>query len=446
MSDHSTKPYRLGRRPGKQGPRPLPSNQGRVEKLATGQTSNTTHKLKLVKNTLTVGTWNVQTLWAAGKLELLRNEMKRFRYDIIGISEVRWAGRGETQSGDFIWSGEENTHTRGVGLLLSIKARKALIGYNPISSRIITARFDAAPFKLTIIHVYAPTSSSSEEEIEAFYGDIEDALTKIHKKDVVIITGDWNAKVGCDNINWKTVMGQYGYGNRNERGERLLEFATAHNLYICNTRFQQKSNRKWTWASPDGVHKNMIDLVLIQQRWISAVINCRTFQSADISSDHSLVMCNIKLRLKKMDNKAHDNYKIDAKQLQNEKVRLSFNTALTKNIASIQPTCGLEEHATKIEEAIKTAVETTIPAKNLAKKPWISEQTLDLADEKRRLKQMKHTSTHHAQQYKEMYKKVKKSARQDKESWIDEQCEEAEKGLNLGNTRQAYSLIKMLGK
>jgi hypothetical protein len=420
--------------------------------LATGKTSGTndttknTHKLKLVKNTLTVGTWNVQTLWAAGKLELLRNEMKRFRYDIIGISEVRWTGRGETPNGDFIWSGEENTHVRGVGLLLSTKARKALIGYNPISSRIITARFDAAPFKLTLIHVYAPTSSSSEEDIEAFYNSIEDELEKIHKKDVVIITGDWNAKVGSDNIDWKFVMGQYGYGSRNERGERLLEFATAHNLYICNTRFQQKSNRKWTWASPDGVHKNMIDLVLIQQRWISSVTNCRTFQSADISSDHSLVLCNIKLRLKRMYNKTHQNHRIDVRQLNNEKVRLSYSNALAKNMESIQPACNLEEHATQIEEAIKKAIDATIPTRRITRKPWISEQTLKLADEKRRLKQIKHTSTQHAQQYKEMCKKVKKSARQDKENWIDEQCKEVEEGLKIGNTRQAYSLIKMLGK
>ena len=99
MNDHSTTPYRLGRRPGKQGPRPLSSDQGRMNKLATGNTQ----RLKLAKNILTVGTWNVQTLWAAGKLELVRNEMKRFRYDIIGISEVRWTGNGETSNGDFIW-------------------------------------------------------------------------------------------------------------------------------------------------------------------------------------------------------------------------------------------------------------------------------------------------------------------------------------------------------
>ena len=99
MNDHSTTPYRLGRRPSKQGPRSLSSHQDKIDKLTTGKPfkpSNTKHptgntlRLKLAKNTLTVRTWNVQTLWAAGKLELLRNEMKRFRYDIIGISELRW--------------------------------------------------------------------------------------------------------------------------------------------------------------------------------------------------------------------------------------------------------------------------------------------------------------------------------------------------------------------
>ncbi|CAF4040500.1 unnamed protein product, partial [Rotaria magnacalcarata] len=177
-----------------QGPRLLPSDQGRVEKLATGKNSCTTkntQKLKLAKNTLTLGTWNVQTLWSAGKLELLRNEMKHFRYGIISISEVRWIGKGETPNGDFIWSGEESSHMRDVGFLLSTQAKKALIGYNPTSSRIISARFDAAPFKISVIHVYAPTSSSSEEDIEAFYNDIEEASTKTDKKkDILILTGD----------------------------------------------------------------------------------------------------------------------------------------------------------------------------------------------------------------------------------------------------------------
>ena len=63
-------------------------------------------------------------------------------------------------------------------ILLSIQAKKALIGYNPISSRIVSARFDATLFKISVIRVYAPTSSSSEEDVEAFYNDIEEAINK----------------------------------------------------------------------------------------------------------------------------------------------------------------------------------------------------------------------------------------------------------------------------
>ena len=126
-------------------------------------------------------------------------------------------------------------------MLLGTKTRKVLIGYNLISSRIITARVDAAPCKLTVLHVYAPTSLSSEEDIEAFYSDVEDVLTKTDQKDVIILTRDWNAKVENDNTEWQSAIGRYGYGDRNER---LLEFATVHNLYICKTRFQQKPSRK----------------------------------------------------------------------------------------------------------------------------------------------------------------------------------------------------------
>ena len=417
MNTNSRNTCRLGRRPVKQGPRsllneqgrveklatgsrPLLGNQGRIEKLATGKSTSmkTTEKLKVAKNTLTVGTWNVQTLWTTGKLELLRNEMKRCRYDIVGISEVRWTGKGETSNRDFIWSGEDEAHVRGVGLLLSDRTRKALVGYNPVNSRVITARFDAAPYKITVIHAYAPTMSSSDEDIVAFYSTLEDALAKVHKEGIIIITGDWNAKIGSDNTDWKSVMGRYGYGDRNERGERLLEFATIHSMYICNTRFEQKPQRKWTWASPDGVHKNMIDLILIQQRWKSSVINCRTFQSADICSDHSLVLCNIRLRLKRMHNKMQHRTRIDTSQLKSQRIRECYSKKLANDIAKIDLAENLEEHAKKIEAAIKKAAEATIPVSRSAKKPWISEETLKLADEKRALKQTRNASAQKEQQ------------------------------------------------
>ena len=365
MNERYQKPYRLGRRPGEQGPRPLSRNQGRVEKLVTGTTIHKTtttvpstatnsttrqaqsttattkrgsQRLKMAKDIFTVGTWNVRTLWAAGKLELLRNEMKRYKHDVVGITEVRWTGKGETSNGDFIWSGEDNTHTKGVGMLLSTKARKALMGYNPINSRLITARFNAAPFNITIINVYAPTAEAPEDEIETFYDNLEDAMARTPKKDMLIITGDWNAEVGNDNSGWESAMGRYGYGQRNECGEQLLEFAKLHDLFICNTRFQQKSKRKWTWESPDGLHKNMIDFIIIQKRWKTSVTNCRTFQGADISSDHSLFLYNIKLRLKNLSNKLRHTHRPDTNQLKDQTTRQSYQTKLKNNFKNISPT------------------------------------------------------------------------------------------------------------
>ncbi|CAF3402770.1 unnamed protein product [Rotaria sp. Silwood1] len=404
-------------------------------------------KLKLMKDTFTVGTWNVRTLWATGKLELLRNEMKRYSYDVIGISEVRWTGKGETTNGDFIWCGNDNTHNKGVGMLLSTRARKALMSYNPINPRLITARFKATPFNITIINVYAPTSDATENDIEAFYSNLEDAIGKTPKKDILILTGDWNAKVGNDNTGWEAVMGRYGYGTRNERGEHLLEFATLHNLFICNTRFQQKPIRKWTWESPDGIHKNMIDLIMIQKRWKTSVVNCRTFQGADISSDHSLVLCNIKLRLKNLHNKPKYNQRLNIQQLNDQTTKTSYQKHLENNLNNIQTTKNIDDHALQIEKAIKEALQASIPTqKATSKKPWISTQTLELADEKRKAKQVKHISIQLNNKYKHLCNEVKKAARKDKDKWIQTQCEEIQMGLKVGNSKQAYNLVKLLKK
>lgn len=191
--------------------------------------------------------------------------MKPYECDILGISEMRWKGKGELNNGEVIWSGGNNAMS-GFGFILSQRARKALVGYKQVNERIIVARFNGQPMHLTVIQVYAPTSNSSDEDIDEFYRQLEETLASINRKDVKIVIGDWNAKVGDDNTGMEMVMGRYGYGERNDRGERLIEFASRHSLYVTNTRFQQKESRKWTWLSPGGTYHNMIDLVLIERR------------------------------------------------------------------------------------------------------------------------------------------------------------------------------------
>ena len=94
-----------------------------------------------------------------------------------------------------------------------------------------------------------------------------------------------------------------------------------------------------------------------------------------------------------MYNKPQQSYRVDVNRLKDEKIRQSYSTTLIKNMENIEPSCNLEVHSNKIRQAIQNTVETTIPAKRKTNKPWISEVTLKLADEKRKLKQMKNIST-----------------------------------------------------
>ena len=116
----------------------------------------------------------------------------------------------------------------------------------------ISVHFQGKPLNITVIQVYATTSTAEEAEIEWFYEDLQDLLELTPKKDVLFITGDWNAKVGNQEI--LGVAGKFGLGVQKEAWQRLIEFCQENALVVANTRFQQHKRRLYTWTSPDGQH------------------------------------------------------------------------------------------------------------------------------------------------------------------------------------------------
>ena len=116
----------------------------------------------------------------------------------------------------------------------------------------ISVCFQGKPCSITVIQVYTPTSNAEEVEVEWFYGDLQDLLELKPKKDVLFIIGDWNAKVGSQEI--PGVMGNFGLGVQNKTGQRLTEFCQQNTLDIANTLFQQHRKRLYTRTSPDGQH------------------------------------------------------------------------------------------------------------------------------------------------------------------------------------------------
>ena len=86
-------------------------------------------------------------------------------------------------------------------------------------------------------HHYAPTSGHDDSEVDHFYQQLQETIDQTPKKDILVVQGDWNAKVGKDaQADWGEVCGPYCHVETNERGHRLLEFATFNNLVLTNTR------------------------------------------------------------------------------------------------------------------------------------------------------------------------------------------------------------------
>ena len=118
------------------------------------------------------------------------------------------------------------------------------------------------------------------------------------QKDVLFITGDWNAKVGSQETHG--VTGKFGFGVRNEARQRLVEFCQENALVKANTLFQQHKRRLYTWTSPDGQYQNQIDYILFSQRWRSTIQSAKRRLGADCGSDHELLIAKFRLKMKKV--------------------------------------------------------------------------------------------------------------------------------------------------
>ena len=145
---------------------------------------------------------------------------------------------GELNSDDhsIYYCVQESPRRNGVALIVNKRIRNAVLGCDLKNDR-QTIHFQGKPFNITVIQVYALTNNAEEAEVEWFYEDLQDLLELTPTKDVLFIIGDWDAKVGSQEIPGKT--GKFGLGVQNEAGKGLTEFCQENALVIANMFFQQ---------------------------------------------------------------------------------------------------------------------------------------------------------------------------------------------------------------
>ena len=261
---------------------------------------------------ITIGTWNIRTLSPGidsldvrhGEIrqaKLVDQELTRLRADIVALQETRLAETGSIREDNFtfFWRGLPANQPRHHGVGFAIRNTMLVLSTTPldISERLMSLSIHANGGRVNLICAYAPTLAASHEEKDAFYGQLNETIESCPYKEQTYILGDFNARVGRDNLNWPSVLGHFGMGNLNSNGQRLLELYAEKGLAVTNTYFSVKLHRRASWRHPRSGQWHQIDFILTKREYLKMCRVTRAYHSADCSTDHSLFLSKIRLKL-----------------------------------------------------------------------------------------------------------------------------------------------------
>ena len=304
-------------------------------------------------------------------------------------------------------------------------------GCNLRNDRMISVRFQGKPFNITVIQVYVLMSNAEEVEVKRFYEDLLDLLDLTTKIDVLFIIGDWNAKVGSQELSG--ITDKFDLEVQNLAGQSLTEFCQENTWVIANTLFQQHKRRCYTWTLPDGQYCNQIDYILCSQRWRSSIQSAKTRPGTDCASDHELLTAKFRLKLKKV-GKTTRPFRYDLNQIPYDYTGEVTNRFKGLDLIDRVP----EELWMEVRDIVQEAVIKTIPKKKKCKKAkWLSEEALQIAVKRREAK-----SKGEKERYKHLNAEFQRIARREKKAFLSNQCKEIEENNRMGKTRDVFKRIR----
>lgn len=239
---------------------------------------------------LRIATLNVGSMTSRGS-ELAKQLLRR-RIDACAVQETRWKGssvHANLGSGYELLYHGTSTRRNGVGVILSPQLRPLVCAVHRWTDRLMAVTLLIGKSRATILSAYAPQVGCSDREKDEFWELIANRLDNTPDLGDVYICGDFNGHVGRDSDGF-TCHGNHGYGDRNEEGERLLDFAELRRLFVCNTNFVKQDSHLVTFAS--GKNKTQIDYIIVPQKNRRLVTNVKVFpDSCDrLQTQHRLLV------------------------------------------------------------------------------------------------------------------------------------------------------------
>ncbi|KAL9979384.1 hypothetical protein ACROYT_G017038 [Oculina patagonica] len=391
-----------------------------------GQTQLGTQRpinLLQLKSKTRIGCWNVRTLFQASKLAQLASELRRYGIAVLGVAEVRWNTFGEitTTTGEtFLYSGkknEEDVHENGVGLLIAKEAARRL------------------------------------EVKEQFYEQLQGAIGKVQRRDMLILMGDVNAKVGVGNSGREDIMGKEALGEINENGDMFIDFCAFNDLCIGGSFFQHRKIHKATWSSPDLRTHNQIDHITVSKKWKKTLLDVKVMRGADIDSDHHLVIGTFRMKLAaKRKVGVSGRKRFNTAKLRDMGVREEVTVTLRNKFEVLADIDEDDQDVDRMWQHCKNIFADTckevLGYRETTRKEWISENTWKGIEARREAKQKlnRETCMEKKRELQRVHKgkrrEVRQKVKKDKKKWMDDLAQQAEEASAKHNTRELYNLTQ----
>ena len=379
-------------------------------------------------------------------------ELQRLNLDIVALQETRIEDMGKLQEKNFtfFWKGlppgERRIH--GVGFAV----RNSLVGATSTptghSERLMSLCLETRKGKAHFISAYAPTLDASSEDKDKFYDSLRVVVSSIPKGDALFLLGDFNARVGQDHSSWPDCLGHHGIGNMNDNGERLLQFCSSNGLCITNTYFTLKHCHKVSWRHPRSKHWHQLDFVITRKTELQSVKITRALQSADCSTDHSLIFSKVKLEPKRVHSaRPAAKPKIDVSSLNDGEKKEAFCREFMSRMEGGEDEESVDRAWTMLKTNLYESAILCFGKRKKTSRDWVeanSETLLPLIDRKREamIEHKRNPSKENHRLLKEAKSTVQRESRRCANEYWTNLCQAIQTASDFGDSKTVYSLMK----
>jgi len=188
---------------------------------------------------------------------------------------------------------------------------------------------------IIVLNVHRPSEEKTDGSKDRFCEELEQVSYYFSKYHIKILLGDFNAKVVTRNIFKPTIGNKRLQQDSIDNGVIIVNFVTSNNLVVKSTMSPRRNTHKYTWTSTDGKIHTQIDLLLIDRRWHSSILDVRSFRVAVCDTDHYHVVAKVREKLAESKQAAQkfDVERFNLRKLNKLEVRKQYHIKISNKFA-----------------------------------------------------------------------------------------------------------------